>query len=497
MDDFDLDALRMKSRGTTFSEKLLHQLCEDTLLSMWCFSNPYTIMKTKKELCDVLIVFKNHIFLFSDKEAMFHEDEPVETAWNRWYRCTVLGAAKQLVGAERQIRRTPENIFVDKDCCIRFPFQITINENTRFHRIIVARGAKKACQSFLEGGHGSLIVDSRIVGDSHLFKIRRDGTPEPQTAIPFAVGFPLDANTVFHVFDDFTTEVILGELDSLSDFADYLTEKELLLEAGNGLWADGEEDILAQYLSRVENDQHIIMTEEEKSRKVLCDFKPFWDSFVQSNQYQAKKAGDEISYLWDALIEKFYRNVVAETTEARTFDRYEQLNALFTPFAELTRIERRMISQAILSGYNDSVYALQGDETNRFLTFTRTVMSSLCPGKFCLLLFAKWPDKYSLEEYKKERREKLEFSLRLCKHRNPKASQIIGLAFSNDRSKDSSEDMMVMDVDAWTNADDAEIQFMLDHGIKDNLGQKAASTSSQEYSNIYHIEEVAFPWADS
>ena len=493
---FDLEPLKRKSQGKTVSEMFLSRLCEKTMLSMWCFPNPYTIKQTKKELCDVLIVFKNHIFLFSDKQAVFQENEPMEKAWNRWYRKTVLESARQLIGAERQIRKDPQNIYVDKDCRTKFPFSISISENTHFHRIIVARGSKHACQSFMGGGHGSLIVDSRIVGEEHFFKIKQDGTIEKESAIPFAVGFPLDKKTVFHIFDDFTTQIIMEELDSLTDLAYYLTEKEKLLEMGNGLWADGEQDILAHYLSRMENGRHIIMSEEEKRSGVLGDFDSFWDSYISGDQYQAKKRGDVISYIWDELIEKFYRNIVTEKADNITVDRYDQMNALFTPFAELMRIERRMIGQAILSGYEMAAHSLTEDKDDQLLTLTRTIISYERPDCYYVLLFVKWPKTYSLEHYREERREKLDFSMRLCKHRNPDAKQIIGLAFSNDRTKDSSEDMMLLNVSAWTEDDDRIIELMLRSGVRNNLGQRGLNTSSNEYSDQIQIQGTNFPWND-
>ncbi len=48
------------------------------------------------------------------------------------------------------------------------------------------------------GGYGSLIVESRIVGDEHFFKINQDGTIVKKSAVPFVVGFPLDKKTVIH-----------------------------------------------------------------------------------------------------------------------------------------------------------------------------------------------------------------------------------------------------------------------------------------------------------
>ena len=93
-----------------------------------------------------------------------------------------------------------------------------------------------------------------------------------------------------------------------------------------------------------------------------------------------------------------------------TFDRYDQMNALFTPFAELMRIERCMIGQAILSGYEMAKHSLTEEKGDQLLTLTRTVISYERPDCYYVLLFVKWPETYSLEHYREERREKLDFS---------------------------------------------------------------------------------------
>ena len=85
---------------------------------------------------------------------------------------------------------------------------------------------------------------------------------------------------------------------------------------------------------------------------------------------------------------------------------------------------------------------------------------------------------------------------RICKHRNPEAKQIIGLAFSNDRTRDSSEDMMLLNVSAWTEEDDQVVELMLQSGIRNNFGQRALNTSSSEYSDEIQMQWSEFPWKD-
>lgn len=49
--------------------------------------------KATKELCDVLAVFQNNIFIFSDKFCVWKGDIDKRIAWNRWYRHAVEAGA--------------------------------------------------------------------------------------------------------------------------------------------------------------------------------------------------------------------------------------------------------------------------------------------------------------------------------------------------------------------------------------------------------------------
>ena len=73
-----------RSEGTTASERYLVRLASHSFLSMWSYANPYTDegrSKAKgdgKELCDLLVVFGNDIFIFSDKHCEFQVGPSIE-----------------------------------------------------------------------------------------------------------------------------------------------------------------------------------------------------------------------------------------------------------------------------------------------------------------------------------------------------------------------------------------------------------------------------------
>ena len=50
-----------KSKGLTLSEQKLTALGYQTFLRLWSYPNPYKMQPNGKELCDLLIVFDNHI----------------------------------------------------------------------------------------------------------------------------------------------------------------------------------------------------------------------------------------------------------------------------------------------------------------------------------------------------------------------------------------------------------------------------------------------------
>jgi hypothetical protein len=56
-----------KSVGQTWTEQYLSHLCDRTFLKLWSYANPFK--SDGKELCDLIAVFENNIFLFFDRES--------------------------------------------------------------------------------------------------------------------------------------------------------------------------------------------------------------------------------------------------------------------------------------------------------------------------------------------------------------------------------------------------------------------------------------------
>lgn len=207
--------------GITSAERYLKKLCERSFLSLWSYAGIFRdqwispTSKEGKEVCDLLVVFQDHILIFSDKDCAYQMDGDEEINWRRWFKRAVQNSAKQIWGAERWIKENPQRLFLDSACTQRFPFPLPDPTKAIFHRIVVAHGVVEACKARL-GGSGSLMMISDLIGPQHTAKVNDGGRL-------FTIGQIDPAKGYIHVFDDTTLDIILCHLDTITDFLLYLT----------------------------------------------------------------------------------------------------------------------------------------------------------------------------------------------------------------------------------------------------------------------------------
>jgi len=231
------------------SEELVLELCQRSFLSLWSVANPHG--KRGKELCDVLVVCAPDIIVFSVKEIDLGEGELDSTKLERWHRRAVAASAKQLYGARRTLARVGEVQHPDGSTVIHLP------RERRIHLVAVALG-----------GEGKVPI---IYGD-------------------LGKGF-------VHVFDETSVLIILNELDTISDFVDYLSAKEdNYLSSESQMILSGEENLLALYLQEgrsIPNQADLMIVEDG-----------LWEELTATSEWAARKAADQGSYFWDHMIER-------------------------------------------------------------------------------------------------------------------------------------------------------------------------------------------------
>jgi len=241
-----------KAQGNTPSERYLNSLCEKSFLSLWSYPGVFRDQTVRsngdgKELCDMVVVFDEHVLIFSDKHCSFPASEDLELDWKRWYKRAILKSAEQAWGAERWLRHHPERVYLDRSCTERFPISIPSKASAKYHLIVIANGCEDGCKAKF-GGTGSLIFNSTL---------GRQGNPSGLSAEPFMVGDLDPSRTFVHVLTEFTLDILLHTLDTISDFISYLERKEDLVRSNIAVVVPGEEDLLAFYLMHMnENGMH-------------------------------------------------------------------------------------------------------------------------------------------------------------------------------------------------------------------------------------------------
>jgi hypothetical protein len=395
----------VRGEGVTQSERYLGKLCRRSFLSLWSYPGVYrdqgkrTNNADGKELCDLLVVFENHIILFSDKRCEFGHSGNLGVDWSRWFKRAVQEAAKQIWGAERWIRGFPGRIFLDRSCTFPFPISFPPLNQAVFHRIVVAHGASDRCRQEL-GGRGSLMLNSRLAGDEHLIR-------------PFTIG-QIDVNRGFvHVFDDTTLDIMLGTLDTISDFTHYLSEKEKTLQGNTYIVAAGEEDLLAAYYQGLnKSGEHDFGVFANRDMVVLAE--GLWDEFVASPERKSQIENDAVSYVWDELIEKFSFHTMTGTEYFKSGRPLKEQEKSFRFLAREPRTRRR--------GLINSLSELLERSANSASAWdARLVISARKQDPLYVFLAAKRKPGVSDDDYRNYRVRLLSDYCHVAKHKHPEA----------------------------------------------------------------------------
>jgi hypothetical protein len=409
----------------------LKKLCDHSLLSLWSYPGVFRDQGRPggkgdgKEVADLLVVFENHVIIFSDKHILF-DTSSVEVAWSRWFKKAVLKSAQQVRGAERWIRRFPSRLFLDKACTVPFPLELPAPANATFHRIVVAHDASRVCREHM-GGSGSLMLDTHLVGDEHLKK-------------PFVIGRIDGTKGYVHVFDDTSLDVVMTYLDTISDFVAYLTKKERLLTSGMHVLAAGEEELLAEYVGKLnDEDEHDLVFPKDASGILLNE--GGWAKFLGSEERKAQIEANRISYSWDLLIEQFLHHLMSGTQYETTHAEISEQEKSFRWLARENRTRRRMLASALhgLLGKTPADY-----RASRLLKPSR-------PGDpyFLFLLLPRYSN-IEEKDYRRVRMELLRDYCQVVKLHFPDAQHIIGIATEPlDDDERRSEDFVHLDATEW------------------------------------------------
>jgi len=363
----------MKGRN---SEEFLLQLAQKTFFADWCYPNPQ--LKPGKELCDLLVVFNDTAIIWAVKDLKLDQHGDAR-------KSEVEKNLRQLAGARRQLFD------------LRAP--VTLNN------------ARRVSELFDPSAITEVFLMSAMLGD----------TPEM---------YPLVRSTndhVCHVIARQDLETVLNELDTVSDFCAYLREKEripkstqLVIDGG------GEADLLGFYLMNNRSFVHL-----ENCNLALLDGE-FWKVFQESDDYQAKKSADKISYVWDELIERCH------TAENSGYERIAR------ELARPSRFERRCLGKAYFDAH------INANKTYSPQRISRRVLQGR-DANYCFLFF---PDDCDRDL----RCKLLRSDCFVVRGKFPERKVVLGIATEASMGRESTVDYCLIDLPQWGMNEESELK---------------------------------------
>ena len=283
----------------TPSEKYVAELCEKSFLPFWSFPNP--IGKKNKELCDVIVICENTIIIISVKDITVSENNDEVINYERWVKKAIENSVIQIYGAERFLKTTDYILLNDRKTKIKLP-----PKNSRIiHRIAIAFGSKEEYPL--------------PIGD-------------------YGKGF-------VNVFDEKSTSIILSELDTITDFTNYLKAKETFIE-NKYILIPREVDFLAFYLQtglELEHTPNVILLEEY-----------LWENYTKSKEYEDWKNDILGSYIWDIMIWELFKNHITSET---TLERRNEIEEAVRHINLEPRINRIVLGEILSKAIKEKVNA--------------------------------------------------------------------------------------------------------------------------------------------
>lgn len=296
-----------------FGEDAVTEVAERTYLKYWCYPSPKDEQGDRKEICDLLILFKETAIIISVKNYEFKGN------YERYFRSTLNKAISQIQGAERKL------FAFDRDIVFNHPIK------------------------------GRYVFDKKKYTKVQRLIINLSTVP-----LFYSGGTLTDNDNYIHVFNWFAFLKVVNELNTISDFVEYLQEREetfkekqiVLLPGDEDDWtmdtnsefikysqnlnpkekafilfSGSELDLLATYLFNGRKFNEHFKSKEYNGTYLQYDGK--WEEYFTRKEVARKKEEDKISYFIDEFIDReilYYNddNRIEMATELLALNRFER-----------------------------------------------------------------------------------------------------------------------------------------------------------------------------
>jgi hypothetical protein len=348
-----------------------------------------------------MIAFGSNLILFSDKSCGMIESVDTVLSWKRWYKRAIEQSAKQIFGAERWLTGYPQPVFLDRACKQSIPIELPAPNCWHVHRIVVAIGARARC----------------AIGRDHVSNANRNDMRQfASEHRPFEIGWIDQSKRFVHVLDEFTLRTLLGELDTITDFVDYLSRKESLIRSSKLKFAADEEELLWEYLrkSKKTDSRNFDLT----ATLHICAGN--WHQWKENSLYTAMKDADKGSRaFWDHRIDVFTERVLASELLPGSTGAMHDIERCLRIMASEPRIIRRAITRAFVDRLFYSA---------KNLRTWRMMFSPQNPETGYVFLFFRQTEHVEFEKYREERKMWLTSLIMIYATHNRHLRNLVGIA---------------------------------------------------------------------
>jgi len=319
-------------------EDFVNEIAYDSFIKYWCYPSPRDEDGDKKEICDLLILFRDNAIIISVKNYEFKEN------YTRYFRRTNEKAIKQIYGAERKLLFSKRDIYIkhpnkNKE---KFPKE-NIN---KVYRIIVNLGEGVKFYPF-----NKETKDEKFISlfDKEAFKT----IIKELDTLPDFIEYLQKREDLF--FDKTVTILPEEEYDFPSETSAQFFEYEqsnFISENKKGIILSGtENDLLAHYLKHNRSFSEQLASNKYDGMFIQLDGN--WEDYLSKREVILKKQYDINSYFIDELVKREVLSDLKPNSEELAIE-----------LLSFNRFDRRVISNNFLQFYDDY-------KKNRGLSFAR------------------------------------------------------------------------------------------------------------------------------
>jgi len=348
------------------AEKYVYELSQRTFFTDWCYPNPK--LPNGKEICDLLVVYGDTAIIWQIKNLKLDKN-------GKYKQSEVKKNIHQLCSAKHRL------------------FKLTIP--------IELENPRKGKEMFDPKPIKEVFLISALLGKGEDY---------------FSFIEKVKGN-VIHTFTREFTEIVLTELDTISDFVEYMREKEKLISKGKRIiLMGGEQELLAYYLLNNRSFEKLYEADEIIIQDGL------WKTLQKKPEYIAKKKEDEISYIWDDIINRAH-------TGGREYEKIAR------ELARPNRFERRVLSKSFFDAH------MKAHREKKMNTFRRIHVTD---GTTYCFLFMDDP------EPRTRRKQLLSAICFVARGLYPNNKKVIGIATEMKIREFCSYDFCLLEIPKWT-----------------------------------------------